>query len=1017
MPLAGPLGSKYCDAYGCNTYTLGEEYHQELLLPVHYKKVVDWIQEVAMDPTYENEDLGIEVRPLVNETLATPPESDDDNEGAGGHDSGADGNGDNAHFDLSRSGDNADDQPGNADQQDNTTSAETDNTTAQDASAPQQGDATGQVGNVEPETREITGQADTGAGDQAIGIHDTSIFVQRVPVDPRTRNRHDALVRLDAERRRVEEDSRRSAMAASEIGSEYELNYHPGYHEETESNQPDPISEPPTLPVEPIQTEPTAVIDPHAIDEATRAEYEPFYEPGYYEDTQSNQPEPASPSVDSNQQGYEADSESNQPEPASPSHELDEGEDIEPVADSELIQALSTVPTAVSSESGDAQPVRAESPEFRPESPAFTDNTPLLSRPGPFPPFESDSDSDDSDLDPVQAVGAAPAVPPAGPNGHRAVTVAEMASDSDESDVSDFVPVHAAGATPAAQPAGPNGTHQPNVADMASDSDESDSTLEDYYVAPLPLPATNGVHNDHPLPPLPQDDGPADGGRPTQIQDHPSVNTVHEETTLNYVDSMMANLQYSYSASNGNGAHRAGPPQYDGGGDYFPQDHGPHNLRRHAAFLHSMRLDVVSPPNDGTAAVSTPTPDPGTSSDEAEDSSASAAKAMDGSSAAEEVSLQLATAFKRPFDFKTILNNPASETTSDSEAYRPSSWTCGLIPKDTLRKALCSRTLPPAPSSHDDQGTRARRVIVPRYPALTDAQESRVERAENRLLLAMFRRPTKELMENLQRTKTHTPAGLQRLPAEQGNYLEDKAHHRLEYHEVFARQAIPTYNLAGEWAKYKAHANVLDASKEALVKCRDHILRLAKALLSAEEVHYRADFFAAIRSTTQNADPAVYTQAFLALMRKCVEVVEDAEHYHHARERWNAYTSPDGDWMKQYADYHLECLKSGNMLLGTKFDSPGMLMGLHFVENSYTWNSQLDLLVVAAETTTGWWEGVQEMVREDYYLINDTASRMAEFHMNFLEQFQQVSVLVEREQALALPVSLNRGPDGIRFNL
>jgi hypothetical protein len=47
-------GRKLVPAYGCPVFSLGEPYYNEALLPKGYKTVLDWFQEVALDPEYEN---------------------------------------------------------------------------------------------------------------------------------------------------------------------------------------------------------------------------------------------------------------------------------------------------------------------------------------------------------------------------------------------------------------------------------------------------------------------------------------------------------------------------------------------------------------------------------------------------------------------------------------------------------------------------------------------------------------------------------------------------------------------------------------------------------------------------------------------------------------------------------------------------------------------------------------------------------------------------------------------------
>jgi hypothetical protein len=50
-------GRKRVPAYGCPVFSLGEPYYNEALLPTGYKTVLDWFQEVALDPEYENPDF------------------------------------------------------------------------------------------------------------------------------------------------------------------------------------------------------------------------------------------------------------------------------------------------------------------------------------------------------------------------------------------------------------------------------------------------------------------------------------------------------------------------------------------------------------------------------------------------------------------------------------------------------------------------------------------------------------------------------------------------------------------------------------------------------------------------------------------------------------------------------------------------------------------------------------------------------------------------------------------------
>lgn len=41
-------------AHGCPVFSLGEPYYTESMLPKGYKTVIDWFQEVAVDPGYAN---------------------------------------------------------------------------------------------------------------------------------------------------------------------------------------------------------------------------------------------------------------------------------------------------------------------------------------------------------------------------------------------------------------------------------------------------------------------------------------------------------------------------------------------------------------------------------------------------------------------------------------------------------------------------------------------------------------------------------------------------------------------------------------------------------------------------------------------------------------------------------------------------------------------------------------------------------------------------------------------------
>ncbi|RDW76955.1 hypothetical protein BP6252_05008 [Coleophoma cylindrospora] len=54
MFLAGPEGHRMVAGYGAPVFSLGVPYYTELLLPKGYRAVIDWIQEVADTPGYEN---------------------------------------------------------------------------------------------------------------------------------------------------------------------------------------------------------------------------------------------------------------------------------------------------------------------------------------------------------------------------------------------------------------------------------------------------------------------------------------------------------------------------------------------------------------------------------------------------------------------------------------------------------------------------------------------------------------------------------------------------------------------------------------------------------------------------------------------------------------------------------------------------------------------------------------------------------------------------------------------------
>jgi hypothetical protein len=52
--LADDKGGKYVPAYGCPVFSLGEPYYAESMLPKGYKTILDWFQEVGLDPEYAN---------------------------------------------------------------------------------------------------------------------------------------------------------------------------------------------------------------------------------------------------------------------------------------------------------------------------------------------------------------------------------------------------------------------------------------------------------------------------------------------------------------------------------------------------------------------------------------------------------------------------------------------------------------------------------------------------------------------------------------------------------------------------------------------------------------------------------------------------------------------------------------------------------------------------------------------------------------------------------------------------
>lgn len=54
MFLAGPEGRQTIAAFGAPVFSLGVPYYTELLLPRSYRTIVDWFQEVAETPDYEN---------------------------------------------------------------------------------------------------------------------------------------------------------------------------------------------------------------------------------------------------------------------------------------------------------------------------------------------------------------------------------------------------------------------------------------------------------------------------------------------------------------------------------------------------------------------------------------------------------------------------------------------------------------------------------------------------------------------------------------------------------------------------------------------------------------------------------------------------------------------------------------------------------------------------------------------------------------------------------------------------
>ncbi|PMD32288.1 hypothetical protein L207DRAFT_640108 [Hyaloscypha variabilis F] len=52
--LADHKGAKYVPAYGCPVFSLGEPYYAESMLPKGYRTIIDWFQEVNLDPDYAN---------------------------------------------------------------------------------------------------------------------------------------------------------------------------------------------------------------------------------------------------------------------------------------------------------------------------------------------------------------------------------------------------------------------------------------------------------------------------------------------------------------------------------------------------------------------------------------------------------------------------------------------------------------------------------------------------------------------------------------------------------------------------------------------------------------------------------------------------------------------------------------------------------------------------------------------------------------------------------------------------
>lgn len=55
--LAGPNGHRRVEAYGSPTFSLGESFYTEAMLPKGYKTIIDWFQEVAEDSDYANPEI------------------------------------------------------------------------------------------------------------------------------------------------------------------------------------------------------------------------------------------------------------------------------------------------------------------------------------------------------------------------------------------------------------------------------------------------------------------------------------------------------------------------------------------------------------------------------------------------------------------------------------------------------------------------------------------------------------------------------------------------------------------------------------------------------------------------------------------------------------------------------------------------------------------------------------------------------------------------------------------------